>query len=826
MPRIPDAHPQIHNLPALLSTFIGRKREMAEIRQLLRGERLVTLVGPGGCGKSRLALQVAEQAIPFFIDGTWLVELASLADASLVPHAIGSVLEVREQPGRPLVEALVGSLRARQILLVLDNCEHLVVACARLAESLLEACPSLSILATSREALGVAGEAVWVVPPLSMSDMPEGEQPSGAVASPARQRPSEAVQLFLARAEAASPGFTLTADAAIQVEEICRRLDGMPLAIELAAARLRALSVEKVAELLTDRFRLLSEGGRTAPARQRTLKATLDWSYALLSAPERHVLKTISVFSGGCTLEAAEVVCAGDDLPAPEVLNRLTHLVDKSLVVVDKVAGEVRFRMLDTIREYALRSLIESGMEAEVRNRHLEYFVRWAETTASLLRVQESLHWINRFSRDHDNLRSALEWSQRAPGRLQTGLRLAGACGAFWELRHHSEGRMHLEAVLGHPDAQRPTATRATALHQLAVLSFLQSDYAAARRLDREATDIWRTTGDSGRRGIAQALELLAEVESETGNYPAAFPLYEEALASFRQIEDLRGEGDTLKMMGWSAMRVGDFDQAGVSLGEALAVCRRSGDLRHVASALAALGELAIRSDDYKRAEAHLKEALEIAKSMGDRWTIPIVLGSLGWLAMKQRHYRQMADWLRESLSMRLENGDQGGMAWCLEKLAQAALRVRHPDRAVTLLGAASALRSPFHSVVDPVDRPEYDRIVSTIRTVLGEQAFEAGWRTGERLPIEDAIEYGLRGMELTRAEASRIDKEQYGGVTPRELEVAILIARGRSNRAIAEAMSVGVRTVETYVSRVLGKLGLDSRVQIATWVIDKGLDT
>jgi non-specific serine/threonine protein kinase len=819
--QVPAAHPRNHNLPALLSTFIGRKRDIAEVRQLLRTERLVTLTGPGGCGKTRLALQVAAETLPAFVDGVWLIELASLSDGALIPQAVAATLDLREQGGRALLDTLADYLRARQTLLVLDNCEHIIQACAQVAESFLQACPSLTILATSREPLRIPGEVVHNVPPLAL---PETKGRDGPRELRRAEDVSEAEQLFIARARAAVPGFDPSDENAAAVADICVHLDGMPLAIELAAARVRSLSVQQVAGLLGDRFRLLTGGDRTAPARHRTLEATLDWSYALLSETERHVLQAISVFAGGCTLQAAEAVCAQDGLPASAVLDHLSHLADKSLILADTASGEARFRMLETIREYALKSLIAAGNESAVRNRHLQHFLRWAEAAAPLLRLEQQSPWINRFEMEHDNLRAAIEWSQREADRGQAGLRLAAACGEFWRLRYHSEGRMRLAAVLANPAAQHPTTARATALHQLAVLSFFQSDYAAVRKLEREGLDIWRTTGASGRQGVAAALEMLAEAESETGNFPSAFPLYEESLVIFREVGDLEGEGDTLKMLGWSAMRVGDLDQADLSLRQALEICRRSGSPHAIASALCGLGELAIRRGEYARAVPLLHEGLEVAQGMGDRWTIPIALGSLGWVALQQRNYRKMADFLRESLSMRLINGDRGGMAWCLEKLAQAAVQRRQPERAATLLGAAAALRSPVHSGIDPIDRPEYDRMVSDIQATLGDQAFEAGRLAGERMQIEEMVHSALRGLEMTPAESARLEKEQYSGLTARELEVAVLIARGRSNREIAAAMTVGVRTVETYATRILGKLGFDSRVQIATWAIEKGL--
>ena len=355
----------MHNLPALLSSFIGRQNEIAEVAELLRVHRLVTLTGPGGCGKTRLALQVATEALPSFEDGTWLIELGSLADPALVPQTVAATLGVREQTGRPLTETLSAYLCAHRALLLLDNCEHLVQACAEFAATLLQTCPKLKILATSREALGVDGEAIWAVPPLSLPEMPGAEDAAGKQPSHPIRGQSEAVELFLARAESALPGFSLTTENTAVAEGICRRLDGMPLAIELAAARLRALSVEEIAAHLDDRFQLLSAGSRTAPARHQTLEATLDWSYALLSDTERTGLQRLSAFSGGCSLEAAEAMCSAAVIDGEHGLDLLTRLVDKSLLVAKVSGGRSRFRLLETIRDYARRKLAESRANCE-----------------------------------------------------------------------------------------------------------------------------------------------------------------------------------------------------------------------------------------------------------------------------------------------------------------------------------------------------------------------------------------------------------------------------------------------------------------------------
>lgn len=812
-----------HNLPAMLSSFIGRKRELAEVRQLLRTERLVTLTGAGGSGKTRLALQAAGDVLSGFEDGVWLVELASLADPALVPQVVASALEVREQAGRSLAETLIEHLRSRQVLLVMDNCEHLIQACAELAQSLLQTCPSLTVLATSREPLGLTGEVLRIVPPLSLPDRPPVLSAPGEAA--AAEAASEAVQLFLTRGRAAAPRFELTNENAAAVAEICLRLDGMPLAIELAAARLRALSVQQVADLMVDRFQLLTGGSRTAPARQRTLEATLDWSYALLSEVEGAVLQRLSIFAGGCTLEAAQAVCAAGDLGAAQVVDILSHLVEKSLVVPEEAGGEVRYRLLETIREYAFKKLANSGGMEAARNRHLEYFAQWAEDHDHLFLGPELVAGMKMFAREQDNVRAALDWSLRSPGAAQAGVRLGAANCYFWRVEgFHTEARMRLAALLAHRGAQAPTLARARALIHAGLHAFYQSDYPACREVAEEGLELSRTLGAAGRRSVGDALELLAEVASETGEYPKAFKLFEESLVVYQELGDLVGMCDTLKMLGWLSMRSGKLEEAQGWLERGLTVCRQSGELRHIASALSGVGELAIRTRRLEEAKRALEESLKISRATGEKWSIAINLGSQGWIALLQQDYGRMVEAFRESLTIRMDTGDRGGIAWCLEKLGEAAALQSKLREAASTFGAAAALRAPTNSAMDAADRPGYDRLLAELRTKLGEAAFEEAWNDGQGMPLQQAVGLALSAAEPTDAGTKRLERERLGGLTSREIKVASLIAQGKSNKEIAEAMTVGVKTVETYVTRILGKLGLGSRVQIATWAVEKQL--
>ena len=820
-----------HNLPSPLSVFIGREHEISEVKRLLSTHRLVTLSGPGGCGKTRLALKVSHELLEEFGHGIWFVELASIFDPALVPQTVGSTFNIRELSGQLLIDALVNFLSGREILLVIDNCEHLITACAQFAETILQKCPDLKILATSREVLGITGEVAWVVPPLSLPGQQPWINPASAQDALHLYQDSESVQLFVVRATANSPEFHLTEENGAWVAEICRHLDGMPLAIELAAARVRSLSVQQIEERLDDRFHLLTGGSRTAPPRQQTLMSTLDWSYTLLSATEQKVLRRFSVFAGGATLEAAEWVCAGEEVESAEVLDTLSHLVDKSLVTADKPGsgerrhapgGSLRYRLLETIRQYALEKLSDSGEVDGSRNRHLNYFIQWTETAELHLSGMEQVEWFELFEAEHDNVRAALDWCNVDADRADSGLRLAVTCARFWRLRGYlSEGRMHISAALSRTNTSERTEMRARALFWSASLAYLQSDYPATRLLAEESLTLWRELDSTNKVALADTLDLLGELATEEGDYTTAPRLFEEALDIFKELEDPRGVGDMLMQLGWAYMRMGRYNEVAPRMEEALGLFREIGHVSLLGFTLAGLGELAIRQRQYERATQLLEESLAIRKQHGHKWGIGATLGALGWVALLQHDLNQMKKWLGESLALRMEIGDKGGIAWCLEKLAQAKIAQAQFQDAAKIFGHAEALRAPIGSVIDPADQHEYDQIISGLQSALGMDAFAALWAEGKAMLLEEVIKMALSEPE---SESARAEKEKFGGLTPREREVAVLIARGKSNREIANEMTVGLKTVETYVTRILNKLGFDSRVHIATWAVEKGL--
>ncbi len=814
-----------NNLITPLSSFIGREKDIAGVKQWFMDYRLVTLTGPGGCGKTRLALRVASELTAAYEHGVWLVEFASLSDPSLIPQAVASVLGVREYPGAELSQILVDFLSSRRSLLVFDNCEHLIAGIANLAQNLLQFCPNLSILATSREELGIPGEAIWGVPPLSLPIYQPWTDPAAAAQTVASYLKSESVRLFLARVAAVSPGFALTIENGPWVAEICRHLDGMPLAIELAAARVRSLSVQQISERLNDRFNLLTAGSRTAPLRQQTLAATLDWSYALLTEAERRVLQRLSVFAGGAALEAAEAVCNCDCVRPDEIMNVLAHLVDKSLVEAYQSSAEIRYRLLETIRQYAREKLSEQRDEENCRDCHLDYFVHWAEKAEPILTGPDQIQGLERFETEHDNLRAALEWSSLNENRARAGLRLAAGCGIFW--RYHcyvSEGRRRFSVALAPECVQDRSKVHAHALVESANLAYLQADYPAEQELLEGALPIWRELGQEGRSGLAFTLELFGEIKTAEGYNDSALPLFQEALNIYSQLNEKDGISLINMQLGWVAIRTGNYPLAETHLQKFLALAQELGDKTGLTYAHSGLGEVAVRQKQFSRARNLLEKALTFSRERGDKWGEATILGSLGWLALRQQNFERMRDYLQESVSIRLDLGDKGGVAWCLEKLADAAVQEGEPHKAVKIFSCAAVLRIPVHAAIDPVDRPVYDDLLSDLRARLGQSTYAACQEEGQGMRIKEMVAYALSKpfRRFNRAPAS--EKEKYQGLSKRERETAFLIAQGKSNREIAHLMTIGEKTAETYVTRILNKLGFTSRVQIATWAVEKGL--
>lgn len=724
-----------NNLPVQLTSFVGRSSEIGDIMELLSTARIVTLTGPSGSGKTRLALQVVANLIDQFPDGVFFIALAPITDPGLVASTIAQSLSIPEIPGRSIVDILKDFLHRKTVLLLLDNFEQ-VISAAPLVAELLVVCPKLKILVTSREGLRISGEREYPVPPLvlpNLSRMPSVESLSKY----------PAIELFVQRAKAVKPDFQITNDTAGAVTEICYRLDGLPLAIELAAARIKLLPPRAMLARLGHRLDFLTGGSRNLPARQQTLRNAIAWSYDLLDENEQVLFRRLSVFVSGCTIEAAEAV-AEDNSAQMSVLDGLGSLLDKSLLQeVDGVDNEPRFVMLETLREFGVEQLEASGEQDKLHRRHADFFLALAEQAEASFGSASQVEWINRLEQEHDNLRAALEWIKTAEGSAETSLRLAGALGLFWEARgYFSEGRERLAAILSMLPAQARTAAHAKLLARIAELAYRQSDYRSTASFARESLAIYRELGD--KQGIASALIKLGNAVTEMGDYAAASVYVEEALMTWRELEDKHGTARALISLGWVALRPGDYPLARERLAEALTISRELGDTRSIGFELSGLGEIAMRQGDYARATQLAQESLDLRRQLGNKWGVGVSLGILGWIAMHEGSWDLAITRLVESLVIRREIGDQSGCAWCLERLAEIAQAQGQTEKAARLFGAGAAVRAPISSVIDPADQPEYESKLISLRTELGEEKFAATWDEGHALTLEQAVAYAL----------------------------------------------------------------------------------
>ena len=672
-----------HNLPIQLTSFIGREKEIVGVKRELLGDRFVTLTGPGGTGKTRLALQVGAELLELFPDGVWLVELASLSDPMLVPQTIAAVLGIRESAGRPILTLLTDYLRNKELLLILDNCEHLLSSSAQLVTTLLQACPYLCILVTSREGLNIPGEFSFRVPSLSIPEVRH-------LPSLAELTQYESVRLFIERAEIMQPGFALTDTNAPAITQICQRLDGIPLAIELAVARVKVMPFEQVTARLDNRFRLLTGGSRTALPRHQTLRALIDWSHDLLSEAERTLLQRLSVFAGGWSLEAAEAICAGEGLERDEVLDLLTQLVNKSLVISDHESEtEARYRLLETIRQYARERLVEAGGGEKVRDRHLVYYLKFAERTEPELRGPHQIAWLDRLEKEVDNLRAALEWGLDV--NVEAGLRMASALLWFWHIRSgKSEGIDWLERALSTAVREWDSAPlpppralmRGKALNAVGSLMVMHGNSERGRELSEESLRLHQKLGPSGRQGIAYALWNLAQAAANDEDIEQAKTLSEKSLRLFREVGDKFGMAQSLDNLGSYALVRGNYIQSKMIWEEDLTLRKEIGDKDGVAWILSCLANLAFWQGDFERAKTLYSDSQNAFREVGNKWAVSMALSGMGSVILAQGEFEQAAKLYEEALAFGRDMGDQNAIAGRRYDLARVAWSQGDYDRA------------------------------------------------------------------------------------------------------------------------------------------------
>ncbi len=728
-------------LPIQLTSFVGREREIAEIKRLLHTTRLLTISGPGGSGKTRLALRVAEELRGNGGDFTAInwVDLTALNEADLVPQAVATVLGVRPAAGQPVMDALIDALQDAPQLLVLDNCEHLVAASSQLAYDLLSACPGLRLLATSREPLGVLGETVWAIPPLSL---PQSDAaPSDAHALLAQ---SEAVRLFAERAQAALPSFTLTDYNAATVVHLCRRLDGIPLALELAAARVRVLAVEDMLSHLDNLLSLLTGGQRGLPPRHQTLRATIDWSYSLLDDDERRLFRRLSVFAGGFTLPAARAIAADSD--RDDVLNRLSLLVDKSLVVAEAGSeGTTWYRMLETVRQYA-ESQLTPEEQTLARQRHYAWYLALAQESRLAMRGPAREAWMARLDHEHDNFRGALEWARA--NESDGGLRLAAALGYFWAMRGYaSEGRRWVDGALAahaaHEAAAASTDTalltaRGEALYAAAVLAAAQGDLAAsAVSLEQSVAIGWQV---GNQQGIGDGLLVLGVGAFWQGQLAAARSLLTQSLGLFGTVGDRWSTAVALAWLGEIERTEGDAAAAQADYHESLKGFRDVGDDWGAAWAVVGQAHLALQQGDYATASALYTESLPNFRKLDDKWSTGAALNGLAEVARRQGDYEQARALYLESLALNKAIAFKYSVALALAGLAGVSIERGQPERGVRLFGAAAAVLAQMGAQMDAARLADQAVMLDTTRAALGDVAFEAAWARGQRMSLEEAI--------------------------------------------------------------------------------------
>jgi predicted ATPase/serine/threonine protein kinase/DNA-binding NarL/FixJ family response regulator len=769
-PASPVARKADRNLPLELTSFVGRRTELAEVKNLLSVSRLVTLTGIGGVGKTRLALRVASNVQRDFADGVWLVELGELHDESLVVGAVAAELGVRDQSSRPLSEILVEFLATRTLLLVLDNCEQVIDAVAGLAEVLLRACPQLRILTTSREPLGIGGESVLRVSPLAVPD-PDRE-PS------LRGLPRyDALTLFAERAVAAVRGFEITEENKATVARICQRLEGLPLAIELAAARLRAMSPEQILQRLDDRYTLLTSGSRGAPTRQQTLRWSIDWSYDLCTPLEQQLWGRVSVFAGSFELDAAEEVC-GDDKAPEGLLDALSSLVDKSILIREESDTVVHFRLCETLRDYGREKIVEAGEYEVLRRRHRDWYQQLTLDAAAGWISPRQLEWIDRLDRERPNIREALEFCLSDNDGVEAGLCLAAALFQFALSRGlYSECRHWLDHFLAR-DAGKPTAERIRAIHADSLLAVVQGDLLAATALIEEGRAIAAQFTDP------QIHALLDHADGELALYrddlPRAVSRLENALEVFGACGDLTLQVAVLQTLGLVYDLLGESQRSIGCYEKALSITESHGESVYRSYTLWAMGVAVWRQGDRGRAVGLLGQALQLAERVND----PLTCSA------------------------------------CLEVLACIATEERNVRRAAVLMGAAEELAHSVGGVtiVSPNLLPYQEECETTARRALGEQAFGAAQREGRLMGMDGAVVYalGLQSPDVNRTAGQSTD------LTKRESEVAELVAQGLTNKQIAARLVISPRTAQGHVEHILTKLGFNSRAQIAAWVVEQ----
>jgi non-specific serine/threonine protein kinase len=800
-----------HNLPEPLTTLIGRDQDRRQVTELLREQRIVTLIGVGGVGKTRLALAAARAAVADFAHGVWLVELAALTEGSLVPASIAAAVGTTLDRDQPLLAALVAALGSRQILIVLDNCEHLAAACAEVVEGVARACPRVHVMATSREPLGVGGEAVWPVAPLEIPALDGRGQPLQQLADTA------SVQLFVERARAAHPEFAVTPQNAAAVARVCGRLDGLPLAVELAAARLRVLTPEQLAERIDERFQLLVGGPRSSPVRQQTLEAAVMWSYDLLDDHDRRLFERLSVFARGFSLDGAESVCESEGR-AP-VLDGLARLVNTSMLISRGVHGEQRFVMLETLREFGRRRLRERGDDDEMHQRLAQWVLARAEQAEPALRGPDQARWLRWAELEHDNVRSVLAWAVET-SEMDTVLRLTGSLWWSWLLHDRwIETEEWLDRALSLARGATHTIALARTLHAAGTTAALRGKYMRAEKYLDESVAVARELGNvelilSGHSAFALLRQFQGKVDAAQEHVHSMLQLAE-------QLDRPWYAARAAEFIASRALERGDLSEAANQLTRAVRLARDAGDQWNLAMLLSHLGDVERMRGTHPRAAPLYEESIRLFERLGLP-ADPSRVHNLAYVALSQRQTARAQVRFREALEAFDCMGDPRGVADCVIGLGCVRAAERRPSEAARLFGAGDAALARLGSTVWPSNRADYQHWLRIVQGALGEQAWHAEYTTGGLLGAEGVLE-NTAINDGAPIGTSRVS-DAAGQLTRREREVAHLAAQGLSNRRIAETLVIAEKTAANHLQSALEKLDVHSRSQLAARAVELGL--
>jgi predicted ATPase/DNA-binding CsgD family transcriptional regulator len=812
------------NLPVQLTRLVGRDSALAELRSLVWRTRVLTLAGPGGAGKTRLAMALAEAIRPDFVGGAWWIDLSSTFEAGLVPQVVAATILDRDLSGDPAPAALARKL-PESTLLVLDNCEQVVDGCAELVVGLLERSQSLRVIATSRQPLGVPGEQVWRVPGLAIDGrLAPAHAEDGDGADEPRDDAEErdgadgpddgAVALFIERAREGSTGFDPDAPGVLQnVRRICAWLDGMPLAIELAAARVRVLSVGQIAQRIEHDSGVLRHTARTIPERHRTMDAMLEWSHRMLEPAEQRLFRRLSVFRGTFSLAAAESVCAGYQLDVVDVLDLLAVLIDRSLVQVVEHPQEPRYRMLSYVRQYAAAKLWDGPEGPTVHTRHAEYFLDLALAARNAVDGPEQSRWVERLDLEHDNLEAALQWLTEES--IDDGARLARLLWPFWYQRgYYGEARTRFEHLITRAGEISP-ARRARVLVSAGEVAFLQCDYATAADHLRAALELVTELGDE--RASATALQRLGSISREQARYDEARDLHLRSLAIWEQLGDEAGIAASHDYLGFVAWLSGDQTTAEEQCGLAVTAFKRAANVRATATALTNFGACALYRGELTLARERLEQALASARSASFQEGIAWALNELAIVARRERRPAgEYAPMLRESLLIHQQLGDRWRLASVLEEIAGAVL-VRHdPMLAVEVLATAEAVREQLGAPVPPVEAPDRDAALEQLARTLNTAKLDAARAAGRARTLESTIDLAIEAIDDLDAAGGPREDSPVPELTERELAVLELLAQGQTNREIALSLYISPSTAGVHVSNILRKLNAKRRVDAA----------